>query len=179
MSTAPSDEVIGYAEFVDGVRDGTVKYEVIPRLRAGTNYPLLKGFLPVLINSTLTLLAFVVPFIAIPVICYLTDRWILLLGFIPVFIALRIMQVTIRTSKLFSEFMQMTLIAVVLIGILWFFLGPLHLATFLGFCFLFEYLVSFINNSAYYTLTTWCLMKDLDHFYDALEHNRIRPYRVP
>ena len=82
MNELNGQELVSFSEFVSGIENGTIKYEIIPGGRFGRGYPLIKkGTLAFILNLFLSIMSFVLPLVLMPVICYLRGKWILLLGF--------------------------------------------------------------------------------------------------
>jgi hypothetical protein len=171
------EDVIDFSDFVLGIQSGTIKYEVVPGERFGRVYPLIKGTSANVLHWILTIMSFAVPFIVIPTICYLLSNWLFLFGFAPLWFSTLIVAITLKTSRPLKEFRKFTLALIFLVAILWYSLGPFHMATFLVICFSYEFIFCFLTNFAFDLLVKRSLVRDPDHFYAAIARNRIRLVR--
>lgn len=165
MNQDDKDSAVPFEEFVTGVGNGTVKFTI-----NGMNGSLIKSASGAAASYALTV---ALPFVLIPLVCYLKDNWLLLLGFLPIPFAFLTSEVCKGCSRPFREFFQFTLILLFLVTVLWYVFGPFSVLTFMALCYLYEYFLSFVINLMLYDLVTKSLINDPDHYNSAVALNRI------
>lgn len=179
MNQGSEDAAVPFEEFVTGVGNGTVKFTINGKLQSRVNGSLIKSASVAAASYALTAISKALPFVLIPLVCYLKDNWLLLLGFLPIPFAFLTSDVCKRCSRPFREFFQLTLILLFLVTVLWYGFGLFSVLTFMALCFLYEYFQSFVINFMVYDLVAKSLMNDPDHYNTAVALNRITVKRRP
>lgn len=166
--------VLGYEEFVHGLADGTVKFERNRFLRIPKEFI---GFGPgkwiVLVAILATL-----PVIGIPVICFLTDKWFLLLGFSGTIVGIMMAGRNAKTRKPVRNFLQGVFYFAVLPAVLFYFLGIENVFCFISVCFYYQYFFLTSGDIVHDALTKKYLLDSPEYYYKAVESKSIITYRI-
>ncbi len=167
-------EVLSYEEFVFGLANGTVKFEVdkfskIPKRfhRFGS------GKLIVLITA-MTML----PVISIPVFCYFVSKWILLFGFFGIIVGLMVSGINSKTSNPLKNFLECIFYFALLPVVLLYFLGLQNVFCFISICFYYQYFFLTLGDIVHDSLFKKYLLVSPDNYYQALESKSIVTYRI-
>lgn len=134
-------------------------------------------------NSTkiyLTALSYmlILPLIIVPLICFVTGKWILLLGFIGIFSGYMLGSITQSTSIPIHSLIKNLLVAVFVGSLLIYSLEIFNAITFIFICNFYQSLLIGTKDIVYNTITKNHLINNLDNYYYAIDKGIIETYFV-
>lgn len=170
--------VVDHDNFVIGIMNRTIRLEVLQPNKESRGIGFFeKGSASSIINNIVTFLTWC-PLVAIPIICYKQNNWLLLLGFLGIFFGLTIAGIGLKTIHPKREFFKSILPLALFPAILIYYLGPFHTLTFIAICFYYAYFLSSLNNLIYDELVKQKLLKDPSSYYEAQTAGRIKTYLI-
>jgi len=163
---------LSYEEFVQAVENKNIIFQTTNR-QGFIDYPISP-----LRNGLMRILAILmfIPIGFIPVICYFTHTWLLLLGFISAYLGLVIAGINNKTSNPLRSFRSLILSSGFLLIVLVFYLGFFHTVTFLIFCYLYEFIIVALNDLVRTYYIKDCLLKSPSDYNTAVENELIITY---
>jgi hypothetical protein len=169
---------LDYEEFVLGTNDQTVRLEILPATKENKEIGFFeKGSFSAVTNKIFAFFTFA-PIFAIPIICYLENNWVLLLGFLGIFLGMFLTGIVLRTNNLGKEFVKSIFAFSILPAALIYLLGVFNVLTFITICFYYEHLSTMLSNLVFEILVKKNLLKDPNSYYGATIAGRIKTYRI-
>jgi hypothetical protein len=161
-----------YTEFVEAVANKNIIFQLKSR-KVFSNYPL-SPIRRELIRI-LAILMFL-PIAFIPLICYLTHTWFLLLGFVGAYIGLVIAGINNKTSDPQHSFRSLSISSGFLFIGFAFFLGFLNIITFITFCYFYEFISVAMNDIVHTYFIKDSLLNSPSDYETAVENELIITY---
>jgi hypothetical protein len=166
---------IPYEDFVIGVAQGTMRFEVAQKRKFAKLY--YDPFVVVLMRVLTVLL--IAPFIAIPVLCYMFDKWILLFGYLGIILFDRIHLIASGTTNPMKQFVSATCSFAFAATLAIFAFGILSPIVFTFSCGTYYFFILALSNTVYDEIAKKNLIKNADKYYFASENNIIQTFHVP
>lgn len=161
---------LSHEDFVRGLTNGSLKVKFV---QLGAFWELFRDPFVVKIMRILFLLVFA-PIILIPAICLHFGKWVLLTGFAGSILGQMIHGINSVTSKPLRNFIKFTFCLAFLAGELIYYLGVLHVISFIVLCLLYQFFFADLSNTLHDEIAKSKLIKDPDRYYVATENGIVR-----
>lgn len=167
------EERLSHEDFKSGIAEGRIRFDIVDRKLFSSlvhePYINIIGWAGLILETLLIL--------TLPLLCFLTGRWILLLGFLGYFIATLIHRICIsaQTSRIrIKRAITAFFLHVVLATIPIYFLGILHPISIIFSYALFEFMISSLTGNLWAETAIINLVKNADNYYYAIDNNIIK-----
>jgi len=164
------EQYYSYEDFVTAIAQGNATFEVKKKM----------DFAKLFFNSSIILLMrvllalIILPIIAVPVVSYMFDNWLMLLGFLGLFFGLIMHGIQVSMGNPLKSFIKTTVTFGVLAVVLVYFLGILQTFAFIYVCFTYEFFFLGLSDMLYDDIAKNNLIKDPDRYYFAIEHKIVQ-----
>lgn len=165
---------ISHEDFVSGISKGTIRFEVIQKRNFSRLF--FDPFVSLLFTVLLVLL--VSPIIGVPVVSLVLHQWEMLFGFGGLLLGLSFHGFTTGSRKPIRNFVRLALSASILTLLLMYYLGPLHVISFVAVCALYQYFFLEASDNLYDAIAKKNLIRDSDRYYYAIENSIIKTFLV-
>jgi hypothetical protein len=161
---------ISYEEFVIGIAQGVFKFEVVNK----RNYS--KLYKDQFIGNIMTVLLVLIiaPIIVIPILCFMINKWILLLGFVGILLGFIVHEVNSKTRNPIKNLVSTTLSFILTATILIYFFTILNPFAFIFTCLLYQFFFLNLGDNLWNEIAKNDLIKDPDKYYFARDNNIIK-----
>ena len=160
------EQYFSYEDFITAIAQGKATFEVKKKM----------DFAKLFFNSSIIflmrilLVIIILPLIAVPVISYRFDNWLMLLGYLGLFFGLIMQNIQVSMGNPLKSFIKTTVTFGVLAFLLVYFLGVLQTFAFIYVCFTYQFFFLGLSDMLYDDIAKNNLIKDPDRYYFAIEN---------
>lgn len=165
-----NDQTITYEDFVVGLANKTVKFEV----KNKRLFSILFFDRFIAWTMRVLLLLVVLPIFVIPFLCFKLSNWWLLFGFIGMFLGLSIHGINNKSSRPAKNMIELTLCFLLPLAILVYYVGIFQPAVFSFACLIYTFFFLDLSNNLWDDLAQKNLTKNSELFYLAVDKNVIQ-----